>query len=195
MKITKIFRTETSHIVANTFSDRCRKSYHGHSYVIEVSLESSQLDNAGMVLDFGLLKGPVRDFIDSFDHAHMINKFNKDEVDFFTKHNDRWIKLPFNPSAEMMALMFLAYVKRLINQHNLNNGEGRLYVTEVTVHETVTGRATASMEDYERLWKPEWNLEFSDGIKKDWSPELVKMLNDPGYVLNIPMPEQTVCMK
>ena len=48
----------------NCSSERCRKSMHGHNYIVEVFFESDILDNGHMVCDFGLTKGTIKDFID-----------------------------------------------------------------------------------------------------------------------------------
>ena len=54
MIIRKLFEFENAHIVRFCSSKRCKSSIHGHSYKVEVLLESKYLDNAGMVYDFGL---------------------------------------------------------------------------------------------------------------------------------------------
>jgi 6-pyruvoyl tetrahydropterin synthase/QueD family protein len=69
MLIRKLFRFENAHIVRNCSSDRCSRSIHGHSYQVEILLEAHALDNGQMIYDFGLLKGHIKDLIDSFDHA------------------------------------------------------------------------------------------------------------------------------
>ena len=67
MVIRKLFRFEAAHIVRDCSTDRCRENIHGHSFIVELFLQSNTLDNAGMVYDFGLLKGTVKSFIDAFD--------------------------------------------------------------------------------------------------------------------------------
>ena len=64
MLITKIFNVESSHRVVNCSSNRCKYSIHGHSAVIEVTLEGVSPDNGGMVYDFGLMKQYIRMIID-----------------------------------------------------------------------------------------------------------------------------------
>ena len=70
MIIRKLFKFEGAHIVRNCSSVRCKKSIHGHSYVVEVFFSSDGFDNGMMVMDFGLMKGTIKDFIDGFDHAY-----------------------------------------------------------------------------------------------------------------------------
>lgn len=169
MEITKIFRFEGSHVVRNCTSNRCAHSVHGHSYIVEVALSGVKLDHAGMLMDFGLFKGPIKEFIDSFDHCHVMCKYDESEyIDFFKKHNDRWILIPFNPSAEMLSILFHYYIQDIINHIKFENGEGDIVVSHVKVHETATGSATSSPDDVMRYWKPEYQVEFSDGIKNDW---------------------------
>lgn len=62
MRIRKLFKFEAAHIVRNCSSVRCRQNIHGHSFKVELVLKSGTLDNAGMVMDFGLLKGRVSAF-------------------------------------------------------------------------------------------------------------------------------------
>lgn len=170
MLIRKLFKFEGSHIVRDCTSERCSKSIHGHSYVVEIFLTSTGLDNGQMVVDFGLLKGTVKDFIDAFDHTHVSWVKESEEVkNFFQKHNKRWIELPCSPSAEMLSLMFFFVTDRIIKNTVFNNGEKFVSLDAVRVHETATGYAESSREDLESLWK--WDLEdiiISQPIMDEW---------------------------
>ena len=77
MKIRKLYRIESAHIVKNAYSQRCSHSYHGHSGVIEVFFKSDELDNAGMIFDFGAMKKTVGSFLDMFDHSAHLWKEDK----------------------------------------------------------------------------------------------------------------------
>ena len=44
MIIRKLFKFEGAHVVRNCSSVRCRENIHGHSYVVEVFIESDRLD-------------------------------------------------------------------------------------------------------------------------------------------------------
>ena len=204
MKITKTFRTETSHIVRNCTSQRCSYSIHGHSYLIEVELESFSLDNAQMVLDFGLMKGAIKEYIDSLDHCHLIcSKDNEKYVKHMKKHSQRWISLPFNPSAEMMVVWLLGAVNYILNQTEFGNGEdvGSLKCTSVTVWETTTGKATADLSDLERFYDiiKFDKIEYSEGVIADWSDDLLKLINtvpcnvdSDEYFITNPIPVQQI---
>lgn len=172
MIIRKLFKFEGAHIVRDCSSDRCKKSFHGHSYIVEVFLKSNGLDNGQMVVDFGLLKGTVRDIIDSFDHAYSLWYKEKDDVkDFITSHSERYIIMPVSPTAEMYSLMFFALIRLLLQSTGFNNGEQNIQLHSVRVHETDTGYAESFEADYMNLWLRRFSIDdiqFSDGIKKEW---------------------------
>lgn len=194
MKIRKEFRVESAHIVRNCTSHRCSHSIHGHSAVIEVFLECDKLDNAGMVYDFGLLKGTVKQFIDSMDHCYIL--CNKDDCDFrnFIRNNcDRWIELPFNPSAEMLAVYIHRYINKILSLTVTNNGEGHIKCTGVRYHETVTGWAESSQPDVDRFWKEDYDkdISYSYGVTNDWSEDLKYIMCLDKEVVN-PIVEQQI---
>jgi 6-pyruvoyltetrahydropterin/6-carboxytetrahydropterin synthase len=178
MIIRKKFSVESSHVVRNCSSDRCKYSIHGHSAEIEVFLEATQLDNAMMVYDFGLMKGAIKDFIDSFDHTHMMwNKESDEYKNFFKKTNERWVELPISPSAEGLAIFFLHWISKILNRTRFNNGEDKsMFVHSVRYHETRTGYAEAFMSD-DSWMSDKYNLDdvlFSEGIMKDWkNPNMI----------------------
>ncbi len=148
MRIRKQYRTEgPAHIVRNCSTDRCSKSIHGHTYHWELKLKGSKLDDAGMVVDFGLLGGEIKTFFDAFDHSHMM--WNREpEYEFFKDYSERFIGVPFSPSAENMALLAFAVCDNIIKNTQFANGEGIIEVESVRVHETETGWAEASAEDW-----------------------------------------------
>ena len=194
MKIRKEFKVESAHIVRNCTSERCSHSIHGHSAVIEVFLESDQLDNAQMVYDFGLMKGSIKQFIDSMDHCYLLCKYDDEEFKQFIKKTcDRWIELPFNPSAEMLSIFVMHYVSRILENTKKNNGERCPSCTGVRYHETTTGYAECNIWDTARLWKDEWEdeIEFSKGVVKDWSRELTDFIERGVYLKN-PIVEQQI---
>ena len=102
MLIRKLFKCESSHIVRNSTSARCSHSIHGHSAVIEVFFRSKDLDNAGMVYDFGLMKNSIKQFIDSMDHCYLLCGLDKSEF------KDSFDESEYN------------LVKRTLNKHGIN---------------------------------------------------------------------------
>ncbi|MDE5955291.1 MAG: 6-carboxytetrahydropterin synthase [Bacteroidales bacterium] len=170
MKIRKLFKFEAAHIVRNCSTVRCRQNIHGHSFKAELMLHASSLDNAGMVMDFGLLKGRVSSLFDAFDHSYIIWSEDKGElVNFIKNENERWIELPFSPSAENLALFFHVVIQGIINCTVPINGQGDVKVSSVRIHETETGWAETELEDTELLKTMASAVSlcnFSDGILK-----------------------------
>lgn len=176
MIIRRMFKFCAAHIVRNCYSQRCSSSLHGHNYQVEIFVKSNRLDNAGMVLDFGIFKNQIADFIDSFDHSyHFWNKEKKDFKNFILTYSQRYVALDFNPSAESYALLFLFFIDRFIKAMDFKNNEGDIVVDSVRVHETDHGYAQAFQED---LQNPHLmqnisldSITFSQAILEDWKDQ------------------------
>ena len=192
MVIRKEFRVESAHIVRNCTSERCSHSIHGHSAVIELFFESDQLDNAQLVMDFGLMKTSIKQFIDSMDHCYLLCDKDKPEFkEFITKECDRYIVMPFNPSAEMLSLYIFKNVSNILELTNLANGEQNVKLKAVRYHETVTGYAECNEDDLKNIWKPEYdNVRYSDGVLRDWSNELIQAMQFDVRIQNPIIPQQ-----
>lgn len=173
MLIRKLFKFENAHIVRNCTSDRCRRSIHGHSYQVELILEAHRLDHGQMVYDFGLLKGHIRDLIDSFDHA--ICFWDQDDAGYITackQYSARWISLPVSPSAEQFSRLFFFLSDQILKQTETQNGEGDVRVHSVIVHETATGYAQCFRDDVMNAQMGVLTLdtfEFSDQVRAEWA--------------------------
>ena len=181
MLIRKLFKFENAHIVRNCSSDRCKRSIHGHSYKVEVLLQANRLDHGQMVYDFGLMKGIIKDLIDSFDHA--ITFWDKDDADYVAsckKFSARWIALPVSPSAEQFSRVFFFLVDAVLKHTNMQNGEGDVTIHSVIVHETDTGYAQSFLEDIENEQMGLLNLdqiEFSEQVQAEWTdPDMFNKL-------------------
>lgn len=191
MLITKIFKVESSHRVVNCTSERCKYSLHGHSAVIEITLDCSKPDNGGMGYDFGLMKGSIKDFVDSMDHCNLFYKYDDQVyVDFIKKFNQRWISLPVTPSAEFLSAFIFKICDYILNNTVMLNGEGYVKVHSVKYHETSTGSATCFREDLDGWAKYHKNdIVFSEGVKKDWGDDL-RSLWESGEIIKNPTTEQ-----
>lgn len=171
MIIRKLFKFEGAHIVRNCSSVRCRENIHGHSYVVEVFIESTKLDRGYMVMDFVLLEN-VKILIDSFDHTYSLwNGEDEDLKRFVYKYNNRVAEIPISPSAEGYSLMFLFLVDKIIENTVFNNQEGNVRVSSVRVHETSTGYAEAFREDLKMIDFSVRDVIFTEGIKEDWKSD------------------------
>ncbi len=177
MLIRKLFRFENAHIVRNCSSDRCRRSIHGHSYQVEILLSAQALDHGQMVYDFGLMKGDIRNLIDSFDHA--VAFWDKDDPDYIAackQFSARWVSLPVSPSAEQFSRVIFAMVDRVLSLTDMANGEQDVSLHSVIVHETATGYAQCFREDISNPRMGELALDrfvFSEQVCQEWpEPDL-----------------------
>jgi 6-pyruvoyltetrahydropterin/6-carboxytetrahydropterin synthase len=111
----------SGHFLRN-YHGRCENP-HGHNYKVRITLAGAELDKAGLLLDFKLLKQVMRPVIDRIDHQ-MLN-----ELEPFTT---------INPSAENIARYFYDQT----NQQLSDMTEGRVRVKDCTIWETDTTSAT-----------------------------------------------------
>jgi 6-pyruvoyltetrahydropterin/6-carboxytetrahydropterin synthase len=173
MLIRKLFRFENAHIVRNCSSDRCSRSIHGHSYQVEILLEAHALDNGQMIYDFGLLKGHIKDLIDSFDHAVAFwDKDNAEYIAFCKQFSARWISLPVSPSAEQFSRVIFVLVDAVLKQTVMQNGEADVSLNSIIVHETITGYAQCFRYDVENPRMGLIQLDeivFSEQVCSEWS--------------------------
>jgi len=95
---------------------------HGHNYRILVTLAGAELDEAGLLLDFKLLKTLLKPVVDYLDHR-MIN-----DLPPFTE---------LNPSAENLARYFYQETSREL----VAKTGGRVHVKDCTLFETDTSFA------------------------------------------------------
>ncbi len=188
MLIRKLFKFENAHIVRNCSTVRCRSSIHGHSYKVEVLIESNFLDNGQMVYDFGLMKLNIKDIIDSFDHAVTIwNNDDKEYINDMKNHSDRWVELPVSPSAEQFSRVFFVIIDRLLQLTNTKNGEKDVRLHSIIVHETSTGYAQCFKEDAYSLQMGNISLSevvFSKAVQNDWHDSFLwtKIINNENFI-------------
>jgi len=181
MLIRKLFKFENAHIVRNCTSDRCKRSIHGHSYKVELLLKASKLDHGQMVYDFGLLKGVIKDFFDSFDHAICFwQDDNPEYIQACKNFSARWVSLPVSPSAEQFSRIFFFLAQQVLASTITQNGEGEVEGYSVIVHETDTGYAQSFLEDIENEQMGLLNLdqiEFSEQVQAEWTdPDMFNKL-------------------
>ena len=173
MLIRKLFKFENAHIVRNCSTRRCSENVHGHSYKVEVLLESNYLDNGQMVYDFGLTKQYIKELIDSFDHAITLwSKDDKNYIDAMKTYSSRWIELPVSPSAEQFSRVIYLIVERILACTIMVNGERDVRLHSIIVHETETGCAQGFREDAHSELMGTIRLEeiiFSKQIQNEWS--------------------------
>ena len=189
MIIRKLFKFENAHIVRNCSTIRCSKNIHGHSYKVEVLLESNYLDHGQMVYDFGLTKLYIKELIDSFDHAITLwSGDNNQYIEDMKKHSSRWIELPVSPSAEQFSRVIFLLVERVLSCTGMVNGEKDVKLHSIIVHETETGYAQGFREDAynELMGKIDFrDIKFSKQIQNEWSDnELWQKLLNKNRIIN-----------
>ncbi len=189
MIIRKLFKFENAHIVRNCSTQRCSENIHGHSYKVEVLLESNYLDNGEMVYDFGLMKRSIKELIESFDHSIALwSGDNRDYIDDMKKHSARWVELPISPSAEQFSRVIYLIVERVLESTGMVNGEREVRLHSIIVHETDTGYAQGFKEDAHSPLMGRIELEniiFSKQIQIEWSdPELWSKLLTKEITIN-----------
>ena len=173
MIIRKLFKFENAHIVRGCSTQKCSQNIHGHSYKIEVLLESNYLDNGQMIYDFGLMKRSIKELIEAFDHS--ITLWSGDDSTYLAdmkKHSARWIELPVSPSAEQFSRVIYLMVERVLNSTGMVNGERDVKLNSIIVHETQTGYAQGFREDaYSKLMGliRLSDIKFSKEIQMSWS--------------------------
>ena len=189
MIIRKLFKFENAHIVRNCSTLKCSENIHGHSYKVEVLLESNYLDHGQMVYDFGLTKLYIKELIEAFDHA--ITLWSGDSSDYVAdmkRHSKRWIELPVSPSAEQFSRVIYLMVERVLECTGMVNGERDVKLHSIIVHETETGYAQGFKEDaYSELMGiiSLENIIFSKEIQKHWSnPKLWEELQRSKLMVN-----------
>jgi 6-pyruvoyltetrahydropterin/6-carboxytetrahydropterin synthase len=111
----------SGHYLRN-YKGKCENP-HGHNYKVQITLAGEELDNAGLLLDFKLLKHVLRPVIDRIDHQ-MLN-----DLEPFTV---------LNPSAENMAKYFYEQT----NEKLAAITQGRVRVKKAIIWETDTCTAT-----------------------------------------------------
>lgn len=177
MIIRKLFRFENAHIVRGCTTQRCSQNIHGHSYEVEILLESNFLDNGQMVYDFGLVKHTMKTIIDAFDHTITLwSGDNKEYLDDIKKHSARWIELPVSPSAEQFSRVFYLICEQILTATHMSNGEKNVTLHSTIVHETKTGYAQAFKQDAHSQLMGLISLNdiiFSHAIIQEWEDKLL----------------------
>lgn len=112
------------------------KNFHGHNYKVIVGIKSEELNDNGMVMDFGEMKWIVREYTTSLDHALMVNSSDKyllgRLLDVLPEL--KVLAVPYEPTAEHMS--------REIYEHVDSKIKKPLQMDYVTVYETDTSQAT-----------------------------------------------------
>jgi len=138
-RICKTIEIENAHILSK-HSGNC-KFPHGHSRKIEMILESKQLNENDMVVDFKVIKDIILDFLNGLDHAMCVNT-NDPHYDTLKKcYGDHIIDFKGqDPTTEVLARMIFDV---------LNNHLGAYIKAQDTIYPVADGVKVARV----RLWE------------------------------------------
>jgi len=106
------------------YKGKC-ENLHGHNYKIEIYARGNELDNIGLLVDFGELKTAADEVVQYLDHR------NINELPPFDEE--------LNPSAENLARYILERVASRV-------GDDRVQVYKVRCFETPTSIATYQVD-------------------------------------------------
>lgn len=126
---------DSAHFLAG-YNGKCG-NIHGHRWRVEIEIQAEVLVEAGqldgMVVDFGDLKKEVKDMVDFYDHALIIQEgtMREETLNCIKQDGFRVINVPFRPTAENFAAYFYKTIK----------GKG-YNVKRATVYETPTNSAS-----------------------------------------------------
>jgi 6-pyruvoyltetrahydropterin/6-carboxytetrahydropterin synthase len=107
-----------AHLLRN-YKGKC-ENLHGHNWKVEVTVSADILDEAGMAIDFTLLKQKTNDIIKQLDHQYL------NEIPYFKNTN---------PSSENIA----AYIFNLLKE---KLGDTTVKLTKVSVWESENSMAS-----------------------------------------------------
>ena len=96
------------------------ENLHGHNWKIEVYIRGEKLDDAGVLMDFGLIKKRIAEIVSRLDHRHL------NELDAFRDSQ---------PSSENIARWVADELRKKID-------DPRLSVSRVTAWESEDAAAT-----------------------------------------------------
>ncbi len=121
---------------------KCR-FMHGHNYTAEVTVQSKELDDLGMVVDFSVLKEKVGEWIDlNWDHGFIYNENDdlvREALILMEKQGGKAYPMPSNPTAEVMASYLIDIAGGLINKPPMIVKRVRLWETPKCYAEVTRG--------------------------------------------------------
>ena len=96
------------------------ENLHGHNWKVEVCVKGERLNDAGVLVDFGIIKGYVRTIMKRLDHQFL------NELPYFEKDA---------PSSEVLAVFIANSLQEMINEPGVK-------VSKVTTWESDDACAT-----------------------------------------------------
>ena len=125
---------DSAHFLAG-YDGKC-SNIHGHRWKVEIEVQSDRLIDdgqlEGMVIDFSDIKKDVKEMVNYYDHAFIIQEgtMRKETLNCLLEDSFRIIIVKFRPTAENFAAYFFNCIK-----------EKGYEVKRATVYETPTNSA------------------------------------------------------
>ncbi len=108
------------------------KMLHGHRYALEATFSADHLDELGMVIDFGIIKDILGDWVDNnWDHNTILNSKDRALGEQITQVTGQKIYyLNCNPTAEEMASYLLKEIcPKLFAKYKITCTQIKLFET------------------------------------------------------------------
>lgn len=130
MECTTRIEFDTAHrVIGHQF--KC-KYLHGHRFALEVTARAPELDDLGMVVDFGILRSRVKEWIDkNFDHNVILHQKDRPLGDYISSHTGQVVYyLNANPTAENLAFHLKTdIIPKLFTDYSFEVVKVKLYET------------------------------------------------------------------
>ena len=126
MKVAKEFKWEMGHRLPEHFGN-C-KNIHGHSYKMIVEFEG-ELTKDEMIIDFYDVDKMIKPLLDKLDHAFMVNKNDKDVIEFLEKIKSKILVVDFHSTVENICKYFLEEIKKHDLPKNISSVSVKIYET------------------------------------------------------------------
>jgi 6-pyruvoyltetrahydropterin/6-carboxytetrahydropterin synthase len=133
IRISKEFRWEMGHRLP--YHEGGCANVHGHSYRLVVEL-CAELDEQGMVMDYGDVSAAVKPILAELDHAYMIDPSDQEVRATLSGLGLKMVEVPFFSTAENIAAWLLERLKPSL-------AGPRIQELVVRVHETASTMAEA----------------------------------------------------
>lgn len=130
IKCTRRIEFDAAHRILEHES-KC-KMLHGHRYALEITVKAEKLDKLGRVVDFGVIKEVVGQWIDNnWDHNTILSNKDQKMGSMIAKETGQQIYyLDCNPTAENMAkYLFEKICPKLLQKYDIIVDKIKLYET------------------------------------------------------------------
>lgn len=139
-RIRKSFQFEAAHQLETAYTAQCHECIHGHSYTVELYIESDILLEDEMVLDFSKLKAFKDSIMLAWDHGLILHerkrKYIQPLIDAGVLKAEKVTFLLNNPTAEIMAVIIFNKLRVFLTTLGT-----KAKAKKVRVHETASGWA------------------------------------------------------